>query len=83
MTYSVHTITGVQSPSCKEGNKVSSKLGALLILKGILGMEIDPDSVPYEIDDRPGPQGHDSIVDASPVRTTGDVEVEVTVAVGP
>ncbi|KAJ3993850.1 DEAD/H helicase [Lentinula boryana] len=58
----------ILSPSCKEGNIVSSKPGALAILKAILNIEIDPDSIPFETDER-ALHGHDSIISVSPVHT--------------
>lgn len=57
---------GILSPLCKEGNSVSSKAGALVILKAILDEPIDPDSIPYETDERTL-KGHDSIISASPL----------------
>ena len=39
---------GVQSAVCKEGNEVSSKIGAQIILRAILGLEIDADSIPVQ-----------------------------------
>ncbi|KAJ3762940.1 DEAD/H helicase [Lentinula raphanica] len=58
----------ILSPSCKEGNIVSSKAGALAILKAILSMEINPDAIPFETDER-ALHGHDSIISVSPVHT--------------
>jgi len=69
------TFSGVLSPTCKEKNAVASKAGALAILKALLGLEVDPDSVPYETDER-HLQGHDSIVSASSVRERDHVRVE-------
>jgi DEAD/DEAH box helicase domain-containing protein len=37
---------GITSPVCSEGNIVTSKIGAAIILKSILNMEIDIDSLP-------------------------------------
>ncbi|ESK96811.1 dead deah box helicase [Moniliophthora roreri MCA 2997] len=65
----------VLSPRCKESNTVSSKAGGLAILKGILGLDIDPDSIPYETDPR-ALGGHDSIENAYPVHTRDNVTVE-------
>ncbi|KAF5373039.1 hypothetical protein D9758_001725 [Tetrapyrgos nigripes] len=67
---------GVLSGSCKEKNAVASKAGALAILKAIIGRDVDPDSIPEEIDDMRHQQGHDSIVTASFVRRRVDVKVE-------
>ncbi|KAJ3741927.1 P-loop containing nucleoside triphosphate hydrolase protein [Lentinula detonsa] len=50
----------ILSPSCKEGNIVSSKPGALAILKAILNIEINPDSIPFETDER-ALHGHSSV----------------------
>ncbi|KAF8831611.1 hypothetical protein HHX47_DHR1000474 [Lentinula edodes] len=68
---------GILSPLCKEGNIVSSKTGALAVLKAILNIEIDPDSIPFETDDR-ALCGHDSIISVSPVhnRTARNVPIE-------
>ncbi|KAL0071661.1 ATP-dependent 3'-5' DNA helicase [Marasmius tenuissimus] len=66
----------VLSPSCKEGNKVYSKAGALAVLKGILDLYIDPDSIPYETDER-ALGGHDSIENAYPVHSRANVPIEV------
>ncbi|KAK7440243.1 ATP-dependent 3'-5' DNA helicase [Stygiomarasmius scandens] len=67
----------VLSPTCKEKNAVASKAGALAVLKALLGLEVDPDSIPYETDER-HLQGHDSIVSASSVRERDHVRVETT-----
>jgi DEAD/DEAH box helicase domain-containing protein len=71
------TTAGIQSYSCKEANKVASKLGALIVIKGVLGIEIDPDTIPMEQHDASEPRGRDTIIDASPVRTSGGkIEIE-------
>ena len=70
-------LTGIQSPYCKEGNVVSSKLGAQIIIRGLLGLPIDLDSIPD-----PDVQAEiypDTIVEAEHVRTMPDVEVELSV----
>ena len=45
--------SGVDDPNCKESNEVSSKLGALVILQGIVpsGMEDIPDVDDKEVSD--------------------------------
>lgn len=63
---------GVQSAFCKEGNKVCSKLGAELILKQILGLDINQDGIPYRMDPLP----HNTIVEAFPVSVADGVNVE-------
>ena len=65
---------GVVSPSCKEGNLVSSKAGALVIIKALLGQPIDIDLL-----DRQSGQSqplHDTVVEAITVRVAEGVEVE-------
>jgi hypothetical protein len=42
------TLSGIQSGLCKEGNQVSSKLGAHLVLRSMLGFDIDPDNIPQQ-----------------------------------
>jgi DEAD/DEAH box helicase domain-containing protein len=44
------TTTGVQNAACKEGNLVCSKIGAHIILRGLLGMEVDADAIPMQCD---------------------------------
>ncbi|KAG6909832.1 hypothetical protein DXG01_015105 [Tephrocybe rancida] len=64
----------VQSPACKEGNLVCSKLGAHLVLKCLLGLEIDPDNVPMQ-----GiMQDLVTVVEAQPVRAVDGVRVETS-----
>ncbi|KAG5645882.1 hypothetical protein DXG03_005029 [Asterophora parasitica] len=61
----------VQSPACREGNLVCSKIGALLVIKCILGLEINEDSVPFQ-----DVVAHDTVVEAESVRIIDDVQVE-------
>lgn len=64
----------IDSLSCKEGNLVSSKTGALIVLKAILGHPIDVDLIPEyppEISNLPS-----TVVQAPAVRTAPGVEVE-------
>jgi len=63
----------IHSATCREGNMVSSKLGALLVLRGLLDLEINPDSVPRRVDEE---TGFDTIVEADYVRAVDGVEVE-------
>ncbi|KAG7092162.1 hypothetical protein E1B28_008531 [Marasmius oreades] len=65
----------VLSPGCREANKVNSKAGALAVLKGILNVYIDPDTIPFETDER-ALGGHDSIVYASPVHSRANISIE-------
>jgi DEAD/DEAH box helicase domain-containing protein len=60
----------VHSHSCKEGNQVSSKLGASIILRGILSLHIAVDLIPVSCD-----MEFDTIVDAPSVNFADRVEV--------
>ncbi|KAH9901228.1 DEAD/H helicase [Cubamyces lactineus] len=64
----------VDSPSCKEGNVVASKAGALVVLKALLGRPIDVDLLQHEPTDEVGI--FDTVVEATSVRTAEGVEVE-------
>lgn len=64
---------GIHSATCREENKVSSKVGALLILRGILDLEINAESIPERVDEE---TGFDTIVEADYVRAVDGVEVE-------
>lgn len=64
---------GIHSATCREENKVSSKVGALLILRGILDLEINAESIPERVDEE---TGFDTIVEADYVRAVNGVEVE-------
>lgn len=66
---------GVQSPACKEGNLVCSKIGALLILKSVLGFEIDSTSISVQGDSSQA----NTIVEAAPVPTVDEIQVEVDI----
>ncbi len=73
-SFSLRITPGVDSPSCKEGNLVSSKPGALIILKALLGLPIDVDLLQQE----PGmvSDAFDTVVEATSVRVAEGVEVE-------
>ncbi|KAL4255986.1 P-loop containing nucleoside triphosphate hydrolase protein [Pleurotus pulmonarius] len=63
----------ILSPACKENNAVYSKLGALIVLKGILALNI----AVKEISKETGPmRGLPTIVEAGPVPVISGVEVE-------
>ena len=62
-------MTGVHGV-CRAGNQVCSKIGALIILKGILGLHIDVDQIPDQFDSEPS-----TIVDPPVVKLAVDVEV--------
>ncbi|KAL0947335.1 hypothetical protein HGRIS_013454 [Hohenbuehelia grisea] len=63
----------VLSARCKENNEVFSKLGAQLILQGVLGRDINANAVPAAESGR----GFNTIVDAESVPITSGVEIEI------
>lgn len=67
--------TGVISSYCKENNEVASKLGAQVLLRGVLGLPIDVDAIPEQED------GNFTItvVEAQTVRAVEGVQVELYV----
>ncbi|KAG9125889.1 hypothetical protein FRC07_005747 [Ceratobasidium sp. 392] len=63
----------IRGMKCSQGNIVCSKIGASLILKSLLDIEIDVDTVPnFGVSDVP-----DTIVEAEPVRQASGVKVEL------
>ncbi|KAG1730617.1 DEAD H helicase [Suillus lakei] len=62
----------IHSATCSEGNVVASKIGAFLILKALLNLNIDANSVAMQF----GPQGFETIVEATYVRPLDGVQVE-------
>jgi len=66
--------SGVQSNGCREANEVSSKLGGGIVVKGILGLPIDPGTVPHQGERQI--EIPDTIVEAQTVYARGNVEVE-------
>lgn len=65
---------GIFAPGCRENNVVSSKIGALVILRGLLNLDIDLTSIPTQLEES---DGFDTIIDADYVRPIGNVTVEV------
>lgn len=63
--------TGIQLGSCKEGNEIASKLGARVILQGVLGRPVNLDQFP-DIE----PSDPETIVAATAVKAIADVEIE-------
>ncbi|KIJ17065.1 hypothetical protein PAXINDRAFT_111778 [Paxillus involutus ATCC 200175] len=63
----------IHSPRCKEGNTVSSKSGALIVLRSLLNLEINPASIPDGLREV---AGFNTIVEAGYVRPVDGVEVE-------
>jgi hypothetical protein len=74
----IHTYpqSGVQSTSCREANQVSSKLGAGIIIKGILGLTIDQDTIPYQEGGLQQTQAPNTIVNAETVYSREKVNIE-------
>ncbi|EJF65709.1 P-loop containing nucleoside triphosphate hydrolase protein [Dichomitus squalens LYAD-421 SS1] len=64
----------VVSSSCKEGNVVSSKVGALIVLKALLGQPIDVDLLEEGLEENQAI--YDTVVEATSVRLAEGVEVE-------
>lgn len=65
---------GVDSPACKEHNEVSSKLGAQVILRGILGLSLGLSDFP-DVDDSEAVA--ETVIDAESVGAIEGIEVEV------
>jgi len=63
------------SERCREANVVMSKAGAEVILKALLGMEIDVDSLPMG-DEEAIPAGIETVIIAEEVRPKGGRRVE-------
>ncbi|KIK45797.1 hypothetical protein CY34DRAFT_777472 [Suillus luteus UH-Slu-Lm8-n1] len=62
----------IHSATCSEGNVVASKIGALLILKALLNLDIDANTVAMQS----GSQGFETIVEAMYIRPLDGVQVE-------
>ncbi|KAK6497280.1 hypothetical protein TWF506_004753 [Arthrobotrys conoides] len=58
----------VASENCKEANAVISKIGAMIVIKTLLGDEIDLDALP-EASDESAPVGVETVVPAEEVRS--------------
>jgi len=65
------------SERCKDLNQVMSKAGSEVILKSLLGMEIDVDALPWGPEDERVPAGIETIVMAEEVRPARGRRVEV------
>ena len=63
---------GIESALCREGNVVSSKVGAQIVIMGILNMPVDEGAIPDQ-----DFSVIDSIVEAEPVRAEANVQVEL------
>jgi len=65
---------GTQSPLCRDANQISSKIGGQLILRSLIGLEIDPDSIPVQNE---GISRFQTIVEANYVRPLDGTQVEI------
>ncbi|KAJ6606558.1 P-loop containing nucleoside triphosphate hydrolase protein [Mycena vulgaris] len=63
----------IHSGACREKNEVATKLGALLVLQGILDIRVNPDNIPVQTDAQ---IGHDTIVEPPGVGVMTGVSVE-------
>ncbi|GLB35145.1 putative DNA replication factor CDT1 like [Lyophyllum shimeji] len=63
----------VLGPACRENNVVCSKLGAQLVLKAMLALRIDEQSISFQGDDR---HELETVVEAQAVPAVGGVQVE-------
>ena len=61
---------------CKEHNTVRSRAGALVILRDILALPIDPATLPAIETATGDPDAHQTIVEAPSVGRAQDVKVE-------
>ncbi|EJD05721.1 DEAD/H helicase [Fomitiporia mediterranea MF3/22] len=61
----------IRSAFCREHNLVYSRIGAQIVIRGILGLPIDVQAIPEGTSD-----GVDSIIQADPVRVADGVQVE-------
>jgi DEAD/DEAH box helicase domain-containing protein len=65
-------LAGIRATRCTEGNDLCAKVGALLILKSLLDIDTDPDTVPnLGVSNLPN-----TIIEAESVRRANDVQVE-------
>lgn len=69
-------IKGIQITQCKESNAVSSKIGAIIILRGVLGRSVHPEDIPNAEE----PIVSETVIAATHVKASGDVVVEPDVA---
>lgn len=69
--FSCSFLVGCQSATCKESNIVSSKLGARVVLRGLLNLPMEEDAIPT---DENGIT--DTVIEADPVVLAPGVEVE-------
>lgn len=66
--------TCIHSAACRKGNEVSSKIGAVIILRSLLGLEIDENSIPFQLDGR---AKFETVVEAPAVKPKDGVQIQV------
>nr|POE87764.1 atp-dependent helicase hrq1 [Quercus suber] len=64
------------SERCKEANQVMSKAGAEVVLKSLLGKEIDVEALPWGPDDERVPAGIETVIFAQEIRPRAGILVE-------
>ncbi|KAH7910172.1 hypothetical protein BJ138DRAFT_1153504 [Hygrophoropsis aurantiaca] len=67
-------ITCIYSARCKENNTVASKIGALLILRSLLGLDINPNDIPVQGESFT--ESFETIEETDYIRAVDGVEVE-------
>ncbi|KAK4989381.1 ATP-dependent 3'-5' DNA helicase [Elasticomyces elasticus] len=65
------------SERCKQANQVMSKAGAEVILKSLLNLEIDVDSLPWGPEDERVPAGIETVIAAEEIRPRRGARVDV------
>ena len=65
------------SERCRDANQVMSKAGAEVILRTLLGLEVDVDNLPWGEEDRVGPAGIETVILAEEIRPPKGRRVEV------
>ena len=69
-------LAGVDSLGCKEHNSVRSRAGALVVLRDILSLPIDPATLPALETATGDPDQHQTIVEAPSVGRTQGIKIE-------
>lgn len=65
------------SERCREANQVMSKAGSEVILRCLLGLDVDVDNLPWGEEDAVGPAGIETVVPAEEVRVRRGARVDV------
>ena len=70
------TGTGIEAAVCRGGNLVVSKVGAAVVLRSILALEIDEDALGEDVDAELGAVMSETVVQAESIRAGSTIEVE-------